>query len=133
MTYIWGNYLLSLYIYKIFRNHQLHGKEFCMNGNRAELLSWRISVIPVFLLSLNWTCMLYTNQFYIPMRSFFQEAESAIAAMNGQWLGSRSIRTNWATRKPPAPKNDGKFFSTTFSLFHFMHLGNLICEIIHLL
>lgn len=23
--------------------------------------------------------------------------------MNGQWLGSRSIRTNWATRKPPAP------------------------------
>ncbi|CAH1965048.1 unnamed protein product [Acanthoscelides obtectus] len=26
--------------------------------------------------------------------------------MNGQWLGSRSIRTNWATRKPPAPKNE---------------------------
>lgn len=24
--------------------------------------------------------------------------------MNGQWLGSRSIRTNWATRKPPASK-----------------------------
>ena len=23
--------------------------------------------------------------------------------MNGQWLGSRSIRTNWATRKPQAP------------------------------
>jgi len=37
-----------------------------------------------------------------------QEAESAIAAMNGQWLGSRSIRTNWATRKPPAPKNEGE-------------------------
>ena len=35
------------------------------------------------------------------------EAENAIALMNGQWLGSRSIRTNWATRKPPA-KNDGK-------------------------
>lgn len=33
-----------------------------------------------------------------------QEAESAITAMNGQWLGSRSIRTNWATRKPPASK-----------------------------
>lgn len=32
------------------------------------------------------------------------EAESAITAMNGQWLGSRSIRTNWATRKPPATK-----------------------------
>ncbi|KAF4517816.1 hypothetical protein B566_EDAN008922 [Ephemera danica] len=35
------------------------------------------------------------------------EAESAISAMNGQWLGSRSIRTNWATRKPPAPKSEG--------------------------
>ena len=35
------------------------------------------------------------------------EAENAIALMNGQWLGSRSIRTNWATRKPP-DKNDGK-------------------------
>lgn len=31
------------------------------------------------------------------------EAESAIQAMNGQWLGSRAIRTNWSTRKPPAP------------------------------
>lgn len=27
--------------------------------------------------------------------------------MNGQWLGSRSIRTNWATRKPPVPKPEG--------------------------
>uniref|UniRef100_A0A1A9ZC74 RRM domain-containing protein n=1 Tax=Glossina pallidipes TaxID=7398 RepID=A0A1A9ZC74_GLOPL len=35
------------------------------------------------------------------------EAESAITAMNGQWLGSRSIRTNWATRKPPASKVNG--------------------------
>ena len=35
------------------------------------------------------------------------EAENAIALMNGQWLGPRPIRTNWATRKPPA-KNDGK-------------------------
>jgi len=33
------------------------------------------------------------------------EAENAIAAMNGQWLGSRSIRTNWSTRKPPPPKD----------------------------
>ncbi|KAL5021721.1 hypothetical protein ScPMuIL_000876 [Solemya velum] len=31
------------------------------------------------------------------------DAETAIANMNGQWLGSRPIRTNWATRKPPAP------------------------------
>ncbi|EDW49112.1 polyadenylate-binding protein RBP45 isoform X2 [Drosophila sechellia] len=36
------------------------------------------------------------------------EAESAITAMNGQWLGSRSIRTNWATRKPPANKENIK-------------------------
>jgi len=31
------------------------------------------------------------------------DAESAINGMNGQWLGSRPIRTNWATRQPPAP------------------------------
>ena len=36
------------------------------------------------------------------------EAENAIALMNGQWLGSRSIRTNWATRKPPSSRSDGK-------------------------
>ena len=36
------------------------------------------------------------------------EAENAIALMNGQWLGSRSIRTNWATRKPPNNRNDGR-------------------------
>nr|XP_049592478.1 nucleolysin TIAR isoform X2 [Syngnathus scovelli] len=33
------------------------------------------------------------------------DAENAIAHMGGQWLGGRQIRTNWATRKPPAPKN----------------------------
>ncbi|KAK0091625.1 hypothetical protein PV326_002946 [Microctonus aethiopoides] len=42
------------------------------------------------------------------LRKFAFEAESAIGAMNGQWLGSRSIRTNWATRKPPPPKSEGK-------------------------
>lgn len=36
------------------------------------------------------------------------EAENAIIAMNGQWLGSRSIRTNWSTRKPPAPREQIK-------------------------
>ena len=39
------------------------------------------------------------------------EAENAIALMNGQWLGSRSIRTNWATRKPPTSRNDGMYIS----------------------
>lgn len=29
------------------------------------------------------------------------DAQTAIEQMNGQFLGSRSIRTNWATRKPP--------------------------------
>ncbi|MEQ2164993.1 Nucleolysin TIA-1 isoform [Goodea atripinnis] len=38
--------------------------------------------------------------------SFFNkwDAENAIQHMGGQWLGGRQIRTNWATRKPPAPK-----------------------------
>ncbi|TKR77308.1 hypothetical protein L596_018305 [Steinernema carpocapsae] len=31
-----------------------------------------------------------------------EEAERAIEQMNGQWLGRRTIRTNWATRKPAA-------------------------------
>ncbi|CAF1162310.1 unnamed protein product [Rotaria sp. Silwood1] len=29
------------------------------------------------------------------------DAETAITSMNGQWLGTRKIRTNWATRKGP--------------------------------
>ncbi|XP_053730992.1 nucleolysin TIAR [Synchiropus splendidus] len=33
------------------------------------------------------------------------DAENAIHNMGGQWLGGRQIRTNWATRKPPVPKN----------------------------
>ena len=36
---------------------------------------------------------------------FFKDAERAIQNMGGQWLGARPIRTNWATRKPQAPKN----------------------------
>ncbi|XP_061766810.1 nucleolysin TIAR [Nerophis ophidion] len=38
--------------------------------------------------------------------SFFNklDAENAILHMGGQWLGGRQIRTNWATRKPPASK-----------------------------
>uniref|UniRef100_A0A1B0CI93 Putative apoptosis-promoting rna-binding protein tia-1/tiar rrm superfamily n=1 Tax=Lutzomyia longipalpis TaxID=7200 RepID=A0A1B0CI93_LUTLO len=43
-----------------------------------------------------------------------QEAESAITAMNGQWIGSRSIRTNWATRKPPTNKADLNLKPLTF-------------------
>ncbi|KIH68702.1 hypothetical protein ANCDUO_00958 [Ancylostoma duodenale] len=29
-----------------------------------------------------------------------ENAEKAIASMNGHWLGRRAIRTNWATRRP---------------------------------
>ncbi|VDP12173.1 unnamed protein product [Soboliphyme baturini] len=32
-----------------------------------------------------------------------EDAERAIEQMNGQWLGRRTIRTNWATRKPGMP------------------------------
>ena len=35
-----------------------------------------------------------------------EEAERAIEHMNGQWLGRRTIRTNWATRKPTGNEND---------------------------
>ncbi|KAG8185120.1 hypothetical protein JTE90_005716 [Oedothorax gibbosus] len=36
------------------------------------------------------------------------DAEIAISTMNGQWLGSRAIRTNWATRKPPANRSQNE-------------------------
>lgn len=42
------------------------------------------------------------------------EAENAKAVMNGQWLGSRSIRTNWAARKPPYNRNDANAKPLTF-------------------
>ncbi|KAI2664781.1 Nucleolysin TIA-1 isoform p40 [Labeo rohita] len=40
------------------------------------------------------------------------DAESAIQQMNGQWLGGRQIRTNWATRKPSAPKSNNEASSS---------------------
>lgn len=43
--------------------------------------------------------------FFFPSLSRGQDAENAIQQMGGQWLGGRQIRTNWATRKPPAPKS----------------------------
>ena len=46
------------------------------------------------------------------MKTFLpcQDAETAIAGMNGQWIGSRAIRTNWASRKPPAPnQKEGRY------------------------
>ena len=36
--------------------------------------------------------------------------------MNGQWLGSRAIRANWATRKPNPPvENKCKYSTVTVS------------------
>jgi len=43
------------------------------------------------------------------------EAENAIMAMNGQYLGSRNIRTNWATRKPQAPSLHAAGISKTMN------------------
>jgi len=40
------------------------------------------------------------------------DAENAINTMNGQWLGSRAIRTNWATRKPPTSRTNTLDIST---------------------
>ncbi|KPL93610.1 nucleolysin TIAR-like protein [Sarcoptes scabiei] len=38
-----------------------------------------------------------------------RDAENAIANMNGQWLGHRPIRTNWATRKMQNARNDNVY------------------------
>lgn len=43
-----------------------------------------------------------------------EEAERAIEQMNGQWLGRRTIRTNWATRKPTGT-NDSQYGRTELS------------------
>lgn len=47
----------------------------------------------------------------------WQDAENAIQQMGGQWLGGRQIRTNWATRKPPAPKTTYENQGASLQLF----------------
>jgi len=42
-----------------------------------------------------------------------QDASDAIEQMSGQWLGSRSIRTNWATRKPPSVTGGGGIYHSS--------------------
>lgn len=46
--------------------------------------------------------------------------------MGGQWLGGRQIRTNWATRKPPAPKStqESKSFMSCCVVFAALSLFN---------
>ena len=41
------------------------------------------------------------------------DAEQAIATMNGEWLGSRMIRCNWATQKG----NNNEYTHNSFSPF----------------
>jgi len=49
----------------------------------------------------------YVDEHYF---SFSQDAENAITHMNGQRIGCRAIRTNWAMRKPPAfGQKDGEY------------------------
>ncbi|XP_071402029.1 nucleolysin TIAR isoform X1 [Centroberyx affinis] len=47
----------------------------------------------------------YNKLVRLQCKNTIQDAENAIVHMGGQWLGGRQIRTNWATRKPPAPKS----------------------------
>ncbi|VDO61796.1 unnamed protein product [Heligmosomoides polygyrus] len=44
-----------------------------------------------------------------------ENAEKAIAAMNGQWLGRRAIRTNWATRRPADEAREKLTFEQVFN------------------
>ncbi|CAD6184992.1 unnamed protein product [Caenorhabditis auriculariae] len=44
-----------------------------------------------------------------------ENAEQAITAMNGQWVGRRAIRTNWATRRPAEEARDKLTFEQIFN------------------
>ncbi|KAI0988961.1 hypothetical protein GJ496_003527 [Pomphorhynchus laevis] len=44
------------------------------------------------------------------------DAENAISSMNGQWLGTRKIRTNWATRKVQPGQDNYKYKEPTRKL-----------------
>lgn len=52
------------------------------------------------------------------------DAQTAIEQMNGQWLGSRSIRTNWATRKPPQSQAARQFDNKQLSFDEVFHLAS---------
>uniref|UniRef100_A0A8P4K758 TIA1 cytotoxic granule-associated RNA binding protein-like 1 n=1 Tax=Dicentrarchus labrax TaxID=13489 RepID=A0A8P4K758_DICLA len=51
------------------------------------------------------------------------DAENSIINMGGQWLGGRQIRTNWATRKPPAPKTPQDSLSHTVQYSYYSHIN----------
>ncbi|PAV85069.1 hypothetical protein WR25_04500 isoform E [Diploscapter pachys] len=57
-----------------------------------------------------------------------EEAERAIEQMNGQWLGRRTIRTNWATRKPGQTENEKSYddvYNSTSSDNTSVYVGNI--------
>jgi nucleolysin TIA-1/TIAR len=56
----------------------------------GEISEIKIAKFPDTQRSKGYCFIAFTNQ---------NDAETAIASMNGQWLGTRKIRTNWATRK----------------------------------
>jgi nucleolysin TIA-1/TIAR len=70
--------------------HQLRDA-FCVYG---EISDCKIIRDPATMKSKGYGFVSFVNK---------QDAEQAINGMNNQWLGTRPIRTNWATRKPPAP------------------------------
>ena len=41
------------------------------------------------------------------MLPYTQDAERALSEMNGEWLGSRAIRVNWANQKTLGQGSDG--------------------------
>ncbi|VDP53886.1 unnamed protein product [Schistosoma margrebowiei] len=47
-----------------------------------------------------------------------QEAERAIRIMNGQIIGTRAIRTNWAVRKDPADQAKGELCLKPFPCYN---------------
>ena len=58
------------------------------------------------------------------------DAEQAIATMNGEWLGSRAIRCNWANQKntgaaaTPATGQPGSAPYCMYCLFFFLFIVN---------
>ncbi|EFP05033.1 hypothetical protein CRE_03259 [Caenorhabditis remanei] len=44
-----------------------------------------------------------------------QNAENAIAGMNGKWIGKRAVRTNWAARKNSEENRDKLTFEQVFN------------------
>ncbi|CAJ0583946.1 unnamed protein product, partial [Mesorhabditis spiculigera] len=44
-----------------------------------------------------------------------EHAEKAMTAMNGQWIGKRAVRTNWAARKPQDENRNTLTFEQVFN------------------